>query len=304
MPAQRSRLSIACFLILAVLVSAIFWFLIIEAGRSGAGAGNYVTGLMWAPAVAAVLTVHLMRLDREALGLRWSGARYLLIGYALPLAYGAIAYSLTWILGLGLFAEPAQIEAITRRLGWEISHPAAVVSLYFLLLGTTQIIINVARALGEEIGWRGFLAPLLVERFGFTGGAMGGGVIWAAWHFPLYFFAGYNSGTPWWFSLPCFCVMVIGLSVILTWLRQVSKSVWPCAILHGSHNLFIQAVFTPLTGANGPATDYAIGEFGLAVATIVLLFAFGCWRLAQPFRGRARPTGMAKSSRTMRSENK
>lgn len=292
MAVQKSRLSITCFLILTVLISAIFWFLIIDAG--GGGGGNYITGLMWAPAAAVVLTVYLNRLDPQSLGLRWGGARYALIGYALPLAYGLIAYGLTWMLSFGTFAEPAQIEAITRRLGWEISHPAAVIPLYVVLLGTTQIVINVARALGEEIGWRGFLAPLLASRLGFTGGALAGGVIWAAWHFPLYFFAGYNGGTPWWFSLPCFCAMVIGLSFILAWLRQVSNSVWPCAILHGSHNLFIQAVFSPLTGENGSVTSYVIGEFGVAVATVVLLFAFGCWRLAQPVRANARQNRMTE----------
>jgi membrane protease YdiL (CAAX protease family) len=296
MGTQQSRLSIICFLALTVLVSAIFTFLIIDAGRAGVSGGNYMIGLMWAPGLAAVLTVRLLRLDPQSLGLRWGGARYALIGYAMPLAYGAIAYGLTWMLGFGTFAQPAQIEAITRRLGWEISHPAVVIPLFFVLLGTTQIIVNVARALGEEIGWRGFLAPLLVERLGFTAGAIAGGVIWAAWHFPLYFFAGYNAGTPWWFALPCFCAMVIGLSVILTWLRQASNSVWPCAILHASHNLFIQAVFTPLTGAKGSVTDYVSGEFGVAVAAVVLVFAFGCWRLAQPVRGDARQNGVANGS--------
>src|SRR5687767_2388831 len=109
MAVQKSRLSITCFLILTVLISAIFWFLIIDAG--GGGGGNYITGLMWAPAAAAVLTVYLNRLDPQSLGLRWGGAGYALIAYALPLAYGLIAYGLTWMLSFGTFAEPAQIEA-------------------------------------------------------------------------------------------------------------------------------------------------------------------------------------------------
>lgn len=286
-------MSITCFLILTTLVSAVFWVPIIDAGRVGAGAGHYVTGLMWAPAVAAVLTVHLTRLGGESLALRWGGSRYALLGYAIPLAYAAIAYGLTWVLGFGVFAEPAAIAAIARRLGWNSSNPAVVVPLYFVLMGTTQVIINVARALGEEIGWRGFLAPQLVARLGFTWGSVVTGIISAAWHLPLLFFAGYDGGTPWWFSMPCFFMMVIGLSIVLTWLRLASNSVWPCAILHASHNLFIQGVFTPLTGANGSATSHVIGEFGVAVPAIVLLFALGCWRLAQPIRGHARLNDMA-----------
>ncbi|MDB6046817.1 MAG: hypothetical protein JWM63_5368 [Gammaproteobacteria bacterium] len=81
------------------------------------------------------------------------------------------------------------------------------------------------------------------------------GIVWTAWHVPILLFADYNSGTPWWFSLPCFTVMVAALSIMLTWLRRRSNSVWPCAILNVSHNLFVQGFFTPLTGARGSLTD-------------------------------------------------
>lgn len=37
-------------------------------------------------------------------------------------------------------------------------------------------------AVVEEIGWRGFLQPLFVKRFGAILGASLVGVIWAAWH--------------------------------------------------------------------------------------------------------------------------
>jgi len=63
-------------------------------------------------------------------------------------------------------------------------------------------------------------------------------LIIAAWHVLILLFANYNSGTLWWFALPCFAVMVVSLSVILAWLRLKSNSVWPCAILHASHILW------------------------------------------------------------------
>lgn len=66
---------------------------------------------MWAPEVAALLTVHLTRLGGASLALRWGGARYALLAYATPPAYALIAYSLVWILGLGVFADPAGIAA-------------------------------------------------------------------------------------------------------------------------------------------------------------------------------------------------
>src|ERR1019366_1011324 len=137
---------------------------------------------------------------------------------------------------------------------------------------------STARALGEEIGWRGFMAPRMVAQWGFTRGAVVAGIIWAAWHMPLLLFADYNSGTPWWFALSCFAVLVIASRVMLTWIRLKSQSAWPCAILHASHNLFIQAFFTPLTAPRGAVTAYAIDEFGVALPAVALVIAFLFWR--------------------------
>jgi uncharacterized protein len=282
MPVRKQTLSILCYLAITAALSSIFWTLIIASGHVGAGGGLYVAGLMWCPAVAAIATVHLRHLDFAALGLRWSGARYALFSYLTPVAYAAIAYALIWMFGFGFFPDPTAVSAIAKKLDWTITSPLAFVPLYFLLIGTTQMISSLAHALGEEIGWRGLLTPLMVERFGFTGGTLLIGIIWAAWHMPLLLFADYNSGTPWWFSIPCFTVLTIGLSVIMAWFRIVSNSVWPAAILHASHNLFIQGFFTPLTGARGALTAYVIDEFGVAVPFIIVLFAIGFWLNRKP----------------------
>jgi uncharacterized protein len=282
MPVQKQSLTILCYLALTACLSSFFWTLMITSGHVGAGDGLYVTGLMWCPAVAAIATVRLRRLNYAALGLRWSGARYALFSYLTPVAYAAIAYALIWILGFGFFPDPTAVSAIAHKLGWTITAPLAFVPLYFLLIGTTQMISSLAHSLGEEIGWRGLLTPLMVERFGFTGGTLLIGIIWAAWHMPLLLFADYNSGTPWWFSIPCFTVLTVGLSVIMAWFRMVSNSVWPAAILHASHNLFIQGFFTPLTGSRGSVTAYAVDEFGVAVPLMIVLFAIGFWLNRKP----------------------
>jgi uncharacterized protein len=277
MSAQKDDVSTLLFLALAFLLSACFWTLMIRAGHIGAGGGHYVEALMWSPAIAAVVTIRLRRLDIGSLGLSTIGGVYALFGYAIPLAYAAIAYALVWGLGFGTFPDPMAVEKISARLGWHVDDAASFVILYFLLTATTGIIVSTAHGLGEEIGWRGFLAPRLVSRLGFTGGSLVTGIIWTAWHMPILLFADYNSATEWWFALSCFAVLVVEISVILTWLRLRSNSVWPCALLHGSHNLFIQAYFTPLTGSRGDLTPYAIDEFGLAVPAAALVFALPCW---------------------------
>jgi membrane protease YdiL (CAAX protease family) len=274
---RHDTTAIGTYLLLATLISAIFWAIIIATGHVGGGAGHYVEALMWSPAIAAFLTVTIRRLDIRSLGLGWRDNRYALIAYLTPLAYAVIAYSATWAMGYGSFPNPTVIAALATKLGWSFTAPGSFIPLYFLLIATTGMVSSLAHALGEEIGWRGFLAPRMANWLGFTQGAIVTGMIWASWHLPILLFADYNSGTPWWFAMPCFFVMVVSISVILTWLRLRTGSVWPCAILHASHNLFIQAFFTPLTTARGSVTAYVIDEFGVAVPIVTIVFAIYFW---------------------------
>ena len=268
---------ITLFLVITLVLSAIFWVLIISAGHVGAAAGRYVTGLMWCPGVAALIVCSLPGEDVGSLGLGWGRTRYVLLGYAVPLAYASVAYCLIWLLGLGGFPDMKAIASMSAKLQWSLP-AAAFIPLYFLLQATTGIIPSVAHALGEEIGWRGFLTPRLVGALGFTRGVFVIGVIWTAWHVPILLFADYNSGTPWWYALPCFLVLVVSISFPLAWLRLRSGSVWPCAMLHASHNLFIQAFFTPLTAARGAVTPYVVDEFGIALPLVAIGCAVLFWR--------------------------
>jgi membrane protease YdiL (CAAX protease family) len=134
-----------------------------------------------------------------------------------------------------------------------------------------------ANALGEEIGWRGFLTPQLVRTRGFTGASLITGCVWAVWHYPILLFADYNLGTPGWYAISCFTVMVIGTSVIYTWFRLKTGSLWTATFLHASHNLFIQGIFTPLTGDTGP-TRYAVDEFGFVLPLVIGATAVWFWR--------------------------
>jgi len=56
-----------------------------------------------------------------------------------------------------------------------------------------------------------------------------------------------------------------------------SGSLWTGVILHASHNLFIQAILTPLTIDNGK-TMYYIDEFGIGLPIATSIVAFYFWR--------------------------
>jgi membrane protease YdiL (CAAX protease family) len=269
---------IGLYLLLTLLLSGIFYALIIGTGQMGAGRGMYVLGLMWCPGVAAVLTCRLRRDSLDRLGWHWGEWRWQWTAYLVPLAYTAVAYLIIWTTGLGGFGNPEFIAGLGKTLGWEGAPAWLNVAAFFLLAACVMIIRAVASGLGEEIGWRGFLAPALTEKFGFTRGAFLTGLIWGAWHLPILLFADYNAGTPWWFGAPCFLVSVISSSVIMNWLRLRSGSLWTAAVVHGSHNLFIQVFFTPITAPRGEITKYAIDEFGFVLPLVLAAFAFYFWR--------------------------
>jgi membrane protease YdiL (CAAX protease family) len=105
--------------------------------------------------------------------------------------------------------------------------------------------------------------------------------MWVVWHYPILLFADYNLGTPGWYAMSCFTVMVIGMSVIYTWFRLKTGSLWTATFLHPSHNLFIQGIFTPLTSDTGP-TRYVVDEFGFVLPLVIGATAVWFWRRRLP----------------------
>ncbi|PYQ66209.1 MAG: hypothetical protein DMF54_08590 [Acidobacteria bacterium] len=106
------------------------------------------------------------------------------------------------------------------------------------------------------------------------------GFIWAAWQLPLIAFGGYNAGTSTWYAVLCFTISVVALSLPMAWLRLRSGSVWPVALLHASHNLYVQGFFDRVTVDTG-STRWLTGEFGAALAVTIGVTAWLFWRVRQ-----------------------
>ena len=269
-----SKKQIVTYILLVLLFSSVFYFLILHAGTLGAGGGLFVRGLMWCPALAAFATLRLYGRSFSDLGWKWGN--YQLQSWWVPLLYAAIAYAIVWTTGLGGFGNPEFIKQAGTTLG--LHGPAWIsVILYIFLAGAFGLIGSLASALGEEIGWRGLLVPELARNFSFTTTAVISGIIWSLWHYPLLIWGDYNAGTPTWYGLACFTVMVIALSFIFAWMRLKSGSLWTGAMLHASHNLFVQGIFTPLTRNTGK-TAWFIDEFGAVLPAVVVVFAIYFWR--------------------------
>jgi CAAX protease family protein len=273
---KTDRRAVPVYLLLTLALSSVFWFLIIKSGHVGAGGGLYVAALMWCPASAALLTCKILGRDVKSLGWKWGQPRYQVISYLIPLGYATVTYAIVWLTGLGGFYNKQFVTAVGNRFSLGPLPAWVTIALYLFFAGTTGVIRGCATALGEEIGWRGFLVPELAKRTSFTATALISGSLWAMWHYPILIFADYNAGTPTWYSLTCFTVMVVALGFVFAWMRLKSGSLWTGVLLHASHNLFIQAFFDPLTADTG-RTKYVIGEFGAALPIAVIILAAYFW---------------------------
>jgi membrane protease YdiL (CAAX protease family) len=255
---SRTARKTITFGVITFTLSSIFYYLIISSGGLTTIVGaSYVWGLMWSPGIAALATQILYHDRVRDLGWGWGKTRYQLWSYLIPVLYVSVAYGIVWTTGLGGFSGV--------KLG------------YLVIIVTAGTVTSCLTALGEEIGWRGFLVPNLAKLTSFPKVALISGAIWAVWHYPLIFFAGYGRGTSVWYGAACFTVMVIGLSFAFAWMRLKSGSLWTGVLLHASHNLFIQQVFNPLTTDTG-LTKYITGEFGIALALVSLVIAYVFWK--------------------------
>jgi uncharacterized protein len=276
------RAQVATYLLLVFAFSSVFYFLVLRAHTLGAGAGLYVTGIMWCPALAAIATLKLNHRDLRELGWKWPQSPYALQSWFIPLLYATIAYAIVWIAGFGGFPNHDFMNQLVTRMGLRVS-PQFSTIVYILLGGSFGLARSLATALGEEIGWRGFLVPELFKTTNFTATALISGVVWACWHYPILIWGDYNSGTPTWFGLTCFTVLVWSISFVFAWMRLKSGSLWTGALLHASHNLYIQGIFTPLTRNTGKTAWY-IDEFGAVLPLVAVVFAIYFWTKRKELR--------------------
>ena len=213
--------------------------------------------LMWIPALAATVASCIsFRENREPFslkkllakgGFRKCKLRYVLVGCLLPLVYLLIPYMVYW----QLYPEKFAYHGVSLRVILGDLVPVMVVGTF----------VSIQSALGEEIGWRGFMVPALYERFGLNKTLLISSLFWCFWHLPLLISGDYMSGTPLWYQLPAFVLCIFPVGVMAGLLSLESGSVWPAAFLHAAHNNYDQAVFQVIT--RGDNRMYFVSETGV-----------------------------------------
>jgi len=274
---DRKQVYKTIFLFLSVLISlsAICYYAILKLNPTTI----YVGALMMCPALSAFATLKILKRPVSTLPWNLRKSKYLSLSYLIPVLYITVAYILIWLFGFGNVLNQDTVLEWSQELGMEeFSIPIIIFSMV-VLLSIVGVVKNIGSTLGEEIGWRGFFIYELRKIFSFRGVSIISGLIWSMWHWPIIILIYKGSGNVT-FHIFSFSVMILGISVILAYYTFKSNSLWPAALYHSVHNIFIQKIFTPLTLTN-ERSAFWIDEYGMMLPIITTIFAIYFWRRAK-----------------------
>jgi membrane protease YdiL (CAAX protease family) len=191
----------------------------------------------------------LSRYVQWRVGIQW----YLLAIFALPVLF---------ILATSLTPDAPSIASLHT--------PADVLSIILTFLVGVLLLIFIG-PLGEEPGWRGFALPRLQKGRGPVVGSLLLGLLWGAWHVPLWFVAGSGHS-----GLLNFMTFVGGTmlgSIFITWVFNHTKgSLLVMILLHAA-----QLSTISILGVLFPGYNTSLSQLlGLAVvAALIIVFTRG-----------------------------
>ena len=232
---------------------------------------------MLTPTIAAVIMLAWIapeggfRKMLSLLGLDRAGFRGWPLAIVGPAALHFVSFLVLSIAGLAVFAAPQ----LTGSVGFTI------------LKISTGLLVGTFFALGEEIGWRGYMLPRLLGR-GVVPATLLVGFLHGVWHLPLMLTTGYyhNTGNPL-LVVPLFLVTLTLAGVFFGFLRLWTGSVWPVAIAHAAANMAWE-IMSDMTQTQTPLVlEYVGGESGAIV--IAGLAAFGFYAIRQMKSGKFKP---------------
>jgi len=224
-----------------------------------------LTAVMIFPMIAAVVFMVISKEKFSAIGWKWPQLRYMLLGLFLPLLQMAAVVAIGYALDLLSFNNQHYLSQNPTPYTWMnviLCIPAIFIP--FVLLSLPRFFVGWVSHLGEEFAWRGYLLRRLMERDGIVKAVLVSGIVWWAWHLPMFWLSPVISRLPverlaltGLLSLPS----LVGTACVFSWVYVKSGSIWAPTIMHLSWNLF-RGVLT------GRLSD---GELGLFAGDLWLV---------------------------------
>lgn len=129
---------------------------------------------------------------------------------------------------------------------------------------------------GEELGWRGYLQPMLTKHFGIKYALLLTGIAWFLWHISFIMLGIYFVSGSVIFNSILFAVTVILISFSVGWIRYASGSLWPAVLFHSVSNSALMLIGFQFVESSTYA-EYFAGEsgiFNIIFWLIMALFVF------------------------------
>lgn len=212
---------------------------------------------MFTPLISVLLMLLVVTPDGRSkagwasLGLHRLGLRGWAAAVLVPLLVVGVSYSLVWGSGLADFTIPPDLKDVSL---WLVPFLTIFVITINILTG----------ALGEELGWRGYLLPQLTAALGWRWALPLSGLLWGIWHLPVIFLTPlYHAEGNWLIIVPLFLVGATIVGVVVGYLRLSTNSLWPAAIFHSAQNVFWELFRTATLTSSPLVTEYLAGESGI-----------------------------------------
>lgn len=217
---------------------------------------------MLTPAIAAMVMLAFVapeggfRQCLRLLGLTHAGLKGWPMAILGPFVIHGAGLAIMTGIGLAVFAMP------------QASGPIITVFLDII----AGLLISTVLALGEEVGWRGYMLPR-VKGVSVIAAMMAVGFLHGVWHLPIMLTTDYyhSTGNPL-LVVPLFLVTLTLAGVFFGFLRLWSGSVWPVAIAHAAANTAWNLMTNITQTKSAIALEYVGGESGLVMIGGLLMF--------------------------------
>lgn len=195
------------------------------------------------------------------LGLSRLGLRFWPFALIVPIVALLPGYLLVWGSGIANLAG----------MSGEVNPVQVIVSFVISIIFGAAI-----GALGEEIGWRGYLLPRLIDTIGIGPAGLLTGFLHGLWHVPLILFTPYYlADAPTLVVVPLFLSLMTLSGPIYAYLRVASGSIVPVALMHHAWNGYWETLDSITTSTCDACVLYLSGESGLV--SILILAAICLW---------------------------
>lgn len=223
---------------------------------AGSGSLNVLlVGLMFVPTIAALIASFITKVK---ISFGKPSFKYIAVGIAFPFSVWVV-YWLASVIGL-------------------IAHTgSASFGILFAIFGAALL------AVGEEIGWRGYLLPNLRKNNNFFKANLILAIVWLVYHVPVILTGAYNNDLlPLYQQLIFFTLNIFAFSFIVGIIWEYSRDVEMSTFAHGSWNTLLEGALPAMFITTSP---WLLGEFGFlpfVALSITLIIAIIIYRIRPP----------------------